>query len=135
MKLTGKSSERGSVVMEAALITPFVLMMLWGLLEFGEILRLQQALTNAAREGARVGAIHMDTSSALSSATTTTTDYLTRTGVDLQNIDIDSNFADVNGTEMIEIIISYDYASRLTVWVPGLDHFDLRSRVVMRREA
>ena len=135
MKLLNLKSQKGSAVLEAALILPILLMLLSGLVEFGEVFRIQQALTNAAREGARIGAIRLDRSTALSEAGAITTDYLVRTGVNTANVTIDPKFSYLNGTEAIEVFINYSYASRLTAWAPGLDNLDLKSRVIMRREA
>ena len=45
--------ERGAVGVEAALTLPLLLILLFGLMEVGHLISVQQALTNAAREGAR----------------------------------------------------------------------------------
>lgn len=50
------SSHRGNVAVEAALVLPFLLAILMGVIEFGRVLYFQQVLTNAAREGARASA-------------------------------------------------------------------------------
>ena len=49
--------EGGQALIEFALITPFLLMMLIGIIEFGRAWNLHQVVTDAAREGARKGAI------------------------------------------------------------------------------
>jgi len=123
-------------MVETALVLPLVFLLLLGVLEFGQMLRVQQALANAAREGARAGAIHLDDTRALNTADTVTTDYLTQTGIDLTLVSVSTAFSQVNGVQAIEILIDYDYASGLTGWVPGMsDTLQLHSRVVMRREA
>lgn len=48
------SGERGSVVVEAALITPIFIMLLIGVLEFGLAFKDQLAVTSAVRAGARM---------------------------------------------------------------------------------
>jgi len=48
-----KGNQRGSAVVEAALIIPILLMFLIGILEFGRAYNEYQVLTNAAREACR----------------------------------------------------------------------------------
>ena len=50
--------EEGQALVEFALITPFLLMMLIGIIEFGRAWNLHQVVTDAAREGARKGAVY-----------------------------------------------------------------------------
>ena len=47
-------SERGSQIIEAALVLPLLLLVLLGILDFGLLFQRYEAVTNAAREGARV---------------------------------------------------------------------------------
>jgi Flp pilus assembly protein TadG len=49
-------SDRGNVAVEAALVLPFLLALLMGIVEFGRVLYFQQVLTNAARESSRASA-------------------------------------------------------------------------------
>jgi hypothetical protein len=44
---------RGAAVVEFAVIAPLFFMMVFGIIEFGRALMVQQILTNASREGAR----------------------------------------------------------------------------------
>lgn len=55
-----KSSERGAVAVEMALLLPILLLMVLGTIEFGRALNAQITLTHAAREGVRVMAITGD---------------------------------------------------------------------------
>ena len=48
-------SQRGTTIVEAAIILPVFLMFLFGIFEAGRFLNVRQVLTNAAREGARFG--------------------------------------------------------------------------------
>lgn len=48
--------EEGNVAVEAALVLPFLLVLLMGIIEFGRVLYFQQVLTNAARESSRASA-------------------------------------------------------------------------------
>src|SRR5262245_5826433 len=48
-------AERGTAIVEAAIILTIFFMFLFGIFEAGRFLNTQQVLTNAAREGARFG--------------------------------------------------------------------------------
>ena len=52
-----KSTERGAVAVEFALLAPILVMLLLGIMEFGRAYNCRASLTNAAREGVRVMAI------------------------------------------------------------------------------
>ena len=51
------ASERGQALVEAALITPVVLLIMVGIFEVGRAYQTWQVLTNAAREGARAAVV------------------------------------------------------------------------------
>lgn len=52
-----KTSERGAVAVEFALLAPVLVMLLLGIMEFGRAYNAQVTLSSAAREGVRVMAI------------------------------------------------------------------------------
>lgn len=52
--------ERGSIAVEFAIIAPILLMLVFGILEFGFGYHAWDATQNAAREGARLGAVSPD---------------------------------------------------------------------------
>src|SRR5262245_65544382 len=49
-----KSTERGAELVEFALVLPILLVVIAGLWDFGRAYRTYQAITNSAREGARL---------------------------------------------------------------------------------
>jgi Flp pilus assembly protein TadG len=49
-----RSSRRGAAAVEFALIAPLFFLLLFGIIEFGRALMVQQMLVNAARAGARI---------------------------------------------------------------------------------
>lgn len=49
--------DRGSVAVEFALVVPVLLLIVFGLIDFGRALNAQISLTGAAREGARLAAL------------------------------------------------------------------------------
>jgi Flp pilus assembly protein TadG len=50
-------SEEGSELIEFALVTPILVLLLAGIFDFGMMFRSYEVVTNAAREGARVGVL------------------------------------------------------------------------------
>ncbi|WP_082874441.1 TadE/TadG family type IV pilus assembly protein [Arthrobacter sp. OY3WO11] len=58
-----KQSERGAVAVEMAILLPLLLLILIGTMEFGRVFNVQNSLTQAAREGARHGAINYNKAS------------------------------------------------------------------------
>ena len=54
MRHRKRSSHRGgAAVVEFAIVAPLLLMIVFGIIEFGRMIMVQQILTNASREGAR----------------------------------------------------------------------------------
>ena len=54
---TYASSRRGQSVVEFAFVLPLLLLLTFGMIEFGFFIYNKQIITNAAREGARIGII------------------------------------------------------------------------------
>ena len=50
-------SERGAVLVEAAISLPLLLLVVLGIIDFGRLFQRYEVLTNAAREGARVAVL------------------------------------------------------------------------------
>ncbi|WP_113719564.1 TadE/TadG family type IV pilus assembly protein [Arthrobacter dokdonensis] len=68
-RLTSRlGSERGAAAVEFALVVPVLLLLLFGIIEFGRVYNAQIELTGAAREGARVMAIGNDPAAARAAA-------------------------------------------------------------------
>lgn len=49
--------EHGAAMVELAFALPILLLVVWGIVDFGRLLVTASGLTNAAREGARYGAV------------------------------------------------------------------------------
>lgn len=60
--------ERGAAVVEFALIVPLLLLLVFGIAEFGRAYYLQTTISNAAREGVRVMALTGDQTRARNAA-------------------------------------------------------------------
>ncbi|MDH3606693.1 MAG: pilus assembly protein [Acidimicrobiia bacterium] len=55
-----RKSDRGAAMVEFAIIAPLLLLVVFGIIEFGRAYNAQNSLTHAAREGAREYAISQD---------------------------------------------------------------------------
>src|SRR4051812_47359519 len=67
-------NRRGAAVVEFAVVSPVFFLLVFGMIEYGRMVMVQQLLTNAAREGARVGVLDNSTAS---DVTTAVNSYLT----------------------------------------------------------
>lgn len=57
MRPFGDNREKGAAALEFAVILPLLLLVVFGIMEFGIILYNQAVMTNACREGARAGIV------------------------------------------------------------------------------
>ena len=58
---------RGAAVVEFAVVSPVLILLIFEILEFGRLVMVQQVLTNASREGARRAILEQTTSSEIES--------------------------------------------------------------------
>lgn len=60
MKLSGNRGEAGMAMVEAVIVLPILLMLIFAIVEFGIVFGRWQVLSNAAREGARRAVVFRD---------------------------------------------------------------------------
>lgn len=75
---TGSREHRGVAAVEFAVVLPLFLLVVFGMIEFGRAIMVQQVLTNASREGARRATIEGATESEVQSVVRT---YLTNSSI------------------------------------------------------
>jgi len=68
------SRDRGSVAVEFALLLPVLLLIIFGVIDFGRMINVQITLTQAAREGARLASLGYSTSAVQARAQSAATD-------------------------------------------------------------
>jgi len=66
-------------MVEFAVVAPVFLILITGIIELGRAIVVQQLLTNASREGARIGGY--DTTNSASTVTTAVNSYLSNVGI------------------------------------------------------
>jgi Flp pilus assembly protein TadG len=129
--------EDGQALVEFALVTPFLLVFLVGILEFGRAWNAHIVVTQAAREGARKAAIYDP------AVTQTDVEQVILQTIAGTNLNTDStqitleNWDGGSGTSL-RVTVSQPYAflffGELKQWTTGESRILLKSRFVMRNE-
>ena len=99
-------NERGQALLETAITLPIILLVCVGIFEFGRAYQVQQVLTNAAREGARVACLPGTTDAVV---TTAVRNYLTSGGLTAVNPTIVRNVPFNGTTTASRVTISYPF--------------------------
>jgi len=116
--------ERGSAVVEFALVVPLVLVLVLGLVEVALVARTQMEVINAAREGARQAAVSPDPSDAVRAVRASLGDVGASARVSVRRPDVVGRLAEV------EVSLPYRVAAPLF----GGARVDVTARVAMRVE-
>lgn len=94
---------RGAAAVEMAVVTPLMLTMLFGIIEFGWAFTVRQAMVTAAREGARVAALPGSTNTDIN---TRISNYLTPLGLHTYSVTLTHATAQAP-TETVHVQIPY----------------------------
>lgn len=110
-KLAGRAGDRGQALVEFAIIIPILLAVLLGIVEFARAWQIQQVVTNAAREGARVGVINTNGSAEVYAAIQV---YLESANVDISQADWTTGtvLSSTSG-DPDTVMVSYNYTYSL----------------------
>lgn len=137
-----KARRRGVSVLEAALVLPVVLAMIFGAIEFAYVFYVKQTLQAASREGARRGALSSADNAIVKQAVV---DAMKAGGLGSATYDVTITNASTGASASVGSIpagtgvcveVSAPW-SQFSVFLSGLGDWpraDLRSRTVMRRE-
>ena len=120
--------------MEFALLLPVLMMVLFGIIEFGLALYRQAILTNASREGARLGIVQSIPAITTAAINATIDTYLTNAGVTPGTVSRTIVAGGVTGTPVtVTLTLPYTYAvlPGLTSITPSIN---LVATTVMRHE-
>jgi Flp pilus assembly protein TadG len=114
-------------VVEFALVAPIFILLVLGMIEVGRMIMVQQVLTNAAREGARVGVLK---SSGETEVRDRVNEYMETAR--LSGFQVDPDLTEEQVTVRVSIPVSQ------VSWIPLPRYFaqgaNLASTTVMRRE-
>jgi Flp pilus assembly protein TadG len=120
-------------VVEFALVAPVLFLMVFGMIEFGRMVMVQQVLTNASREGARIAVLDGTTTSDVTTAVQT---YLTGSSIQGATVTVTPDppsSAGYGAPVTVSVAIGFDQVS----WLPSpmfLGGRQLTATTVMRRE-
>jgi len=127
-------SEAGASAVEFALLLPLLMMILFGIIEFGMALYRQSILTNASREGARLGIVQSVPAITDAQINAAIDNYLTPAGINPGNVSRTIVNGLVTGTP-VRVTLTLPYT--FTV-LPGLTsvapQINLTARTEMRHE-
>jgi len=140
--------DRGAELIELAIVLPILLLVFAAIVDFGFLFQRYEVITNAAREGARLGTLPgYSATGAGSDVELRVQDYLTAAGLDpnLATVTptIDTAFPIGGGTDTIEVVsVLVTYPANFGVLAPivglvggtPLSSINLRARSNMRLE-
>lgn len=118
--------ESGQSVIEFAVILPLLLILVFGITEFGRALMTANVLTQAAREGARMAAVGADPADAEDRITA----ILTAANVDVGDIDV----AGPDANKLIQVTVTSPFTVIPGTILPMSGTITLTGRAVMRFE-
>jgi hypothetical protein len=102
-----KKKQRGQSLMEFALMIPVLMLVAMGIFDLGRVIYYYSTITNAAREGARYGAVnHCDEAGIQARAH----DMAVGLGEAVQFGEITRRFDEHGAPEFIEITVTYSFA-------------------------
>lgn len=127
-------AERGAAAVEFALLLPLLVLLVFGIVEFGLALHRQQVLATASREGARVGIRQGAPRPTAGDIERASRNVLTQAGVAGATVVV-VGAGGASGTDLrVEVQLPYRFVV-LSNLVPGVGaSITLRSRTVMRHE-
>lgn len=108
----------GNAAVEFGLVLPLLLIILLGIIDWGHVHFTRMTMTNAAREGARVGVTEQDPAHAEQAAQQRAENYLHNSGVG--GADVEAEFG-ANLEHGLEVRVSLDPYDPLVGFVPTPD--------------
>ncbi len=135
--MRSRNHERGQAAVEFALVLPFLLVMLIGIVEFGQAWNQHQVITDAAREAARKAAIS-DEDVTLAMVEKAANDAMAAGAIPPARATIVANNWD--GPTNTDVIVTIDLPYRFTFfgplvkWSTGNSMIVLKTRFTMRNE-
>uniref|UniRef100_A0A7C1J7Q0 Pilus assembly protein n=1 Tax=Ammonifex degensii TaxID=42838 RepID=A0A7C1J7Q0_9THEO len=123
--------ERGQATVELALVLPVLILILFGIMEFGRLFSAYLVITNAAREGARLAAVGGD-DAAVVARVVDAAGSLDRTAL---SVTVEPPASDRFSGTQARVTVSYS-VYLLTPVLTGVapNPFPLRAQAVMRVE-
>jgi len=139
-------SERGAEIIELALVTPLFLLLIAAMFDFGFLFRNWEVVTNAAREGARLGVLPDYTcDDSTTDVRERIADYMAAAGIgdtDAYTVDVDTMAVDTAAGTFSACVVQVELTQPLpTLSVIGtltggaFGDVPVRANAIMRTEA
>lgn len=129
-----RKKRRGTSVVEFAVVAPVFFLLVFGMIEYGRMIMVQQVLTNASREGARRAVLD---GASTSEVTTTVQNFLSSSTVQGATVAVNpSPPTSAAYGEPVTVTVSIPF--REVSWLPSpmyLGGTQLRAVTTMRRES
>ncbi len=128
-----RRNRRGAAIVEFAVVAPVLFLLVFGMIEYGRLVMVQQMLTNASREGARLGVLDGTTTTDVEN---TVNSYLTSAAVSGATVTVTPDppsSAGYGEAVTVTVTVPFDQVS----WLPSpifLGGTTLTATTVMRRE-
>ena len=128
-----RRNRRGAAAVEFAVVAPLFFLMVFGMIEFGRMIMVQQVITNASREGARMGVLDGATTASVQAAVQ---NYLQGASVQGAQVTVNPDppsSAGYGAPVTISVSVNFNQVS----WLPSpmfLGGQSLSATSVMRRE-
>lgn len=129
-----RQNRQGAAAVEFAMVAPVFVLLVFGMIEFGRLVMVQQVLTNASREGCRLGVLDGATTAEV---TTAVNNYLTAAQVPGATVTVSPNppSSAVYG-QSVTVTVSVPFSQVSWLSTPMyLGGKTLQATTVMRREA
>jgi Flp pilus assembly protein TadG len=123
---------RGAAVVEFAVVSPVLLLILLGMIECGRMIMVQQALTTAVREGARAASLTGTAGAAINAVE----EFLAGVGVRGSSVKVTPGSSGITGHgQPITVTVTVPFAK--VSWLPSpifMKNATMSSSATMRRE-
>lgn len=124
--------QNGVAAVEFAIVLPFLVLLIFGTIEFGLMFYNKQVITNASREGARAGVTGISDTEVKQIVL----DYCNNKLINLNGSN-DLQAGDIvvtpDGADDLSVTVSFDY-NLLFSQIVGINHTMLSARTIMRME-
>ena len=128
-----RRNRRAAAAVEFAIVAPVFFLLVFGMIEYGRMVMVQQVLTNASREGARAAVLDGAT---VAQVQTTVNSYLTSGSITGATVTVSPN--PLSGAEFGDpVTVTVSIGFNQVSWLPSpmyLGGTTLSSATVMRRE-
>ena len=129
-----RRNRRGAAAVEFAVIAPVFFLLIFGMIEFGRMVMVQQIITNASREGARLAVLDWTTGSQVIAAVN---NYLQSARVGGATVTVDPTEPTTAGygePVSVSVSVAFDQVSWLPSSFFGNGDTVLAAATIMRRE-